>query len=224
MNMDTLPSCSPSPTKHDNASAPISANSAAPRPSSAQEVNEAVHAEPGSLRLATFEETRALVKSLTPNWEADISFTTEEKKAPAPNIQSVNGQNDASIAREQVPNSTLESVPAACSCEMSTQIPSWLKDAMCNLRDGYPDDKFEIVPRKKTSGPPGWRMKCSDCPGKLYHTGPGESLSNFKIHLRNRQHRRRVKERVDAEATAVAPTPELDDNFAMLTLSIRARL
>ncbi|KAF9467184.1 hypothetical protein BDZ94DRAFT_1249793 [Collybia nuda] len=31
---------------------------------------------------------------------------------------------------------------------------------------------------------------------KLYTPGPGESLSNFEVHLKNREHRRRVNERV----------------------------
>lgn len=31
---------------------------------------------------------------------------------------------------------------------------------------------------------------------QVYTTGPGPSLSNFEVHLRNRKHREKVKERL----------------------------
>ncbi|KAH9068168.1 hypothetical protein EDB83DRAFT_2222754, partial [Lactarius deliciosus] len=54
----------------------------------------------------------------------------------------------------------------------------------------YPDDRFEIA----TRGEQEWRVRCLDCPGKLYI--PGDSMSNFEVHLKNRNHRDRVAERV----------------------------
>ncbi|KAF9011896.1 hypothetical protein BDQ17DRAFT_1321887 [Cyathus striatus] len=63
----------------------------------------------------------------------------------------------------------------------------------------YPNDRFEVILRKVgSSSTPEWRIKCSDCPGKLYTPGPGETLSNYEVHLKNRIHRQRVNERVSA--------------------------
>lgn len=39
------------------------------------------------------------------------------------------------------------------------------------------------------------RIRCHDCPGKLYTPGPGMTVDNFEVHLRNRQHKERVEER-----------------------------
>ncbi|KAE9405504.1 hypothetical protein BT96DRAFT_812084 [Gymnopus androsaceus JB14] len=68
---------------------------------------------------------------------------------------------------------------------------------MHSTQTKYPHDKFEVVLRKVgDAGSAEWRIKCVDCPGKLYKPGPGEALSNFEVHLKNRQHRQRVDERV----------------------------
>jgi SWI/SNF-related matrix-associated actin-dependent regulator of chromatin subfamily B protein 1 len=40
------------------------------------------------------------------------------------------------------------------------------------------------------------RIRCHDCPGKLYTPGPETTVGNFEIHLKNRQHRERVEARV----------------------------
>ena len=40
------------------------------------------------------------------------------------------------------------------------------------------------------------RIKCRDCPGKLYTPGPGMGVENFEVHLKNRVHRERVDRRV----------------------------
>jgi SWI/SNF-related matrix-associated actin-dependent regulator of chromatin subfamily B protein 1 len=39
------------------------------------------------------------------------------------------------------------------------------------------------------------RIRCIDCPGKLYNAGPGQSVNNFELHLRNRQHMDNVRRR-----------------------------
>jgi SWI/SNF-related matrix-associated actin-dependent regulator of chromatin subfamily B protein 1 len=49
-----------------------------------------------------------------------------------------------------------------------------------------PNIKFMYLPR----------IRCHDCPGKLYTPGPGMTVENFEVHLKNRQHR----EKVDARA------------------------
>jgi SWI/SNF-related matrix-associated actin-dependent regulator of chromatin subfamily B protein 1 len=40
------------------------------------------------------------------------------------------------------------------------------------------------------------RIRCSDCPGKLYTPGPGTTVENFEVHLKNRGHRDKVEGRV----------------------------
>lgn len=40
------------------------------------------------------------------------------------------------------------------------------------------------------------RIRCHDCPGKLYTPGPAMTVDNFEVHLRNRQHKERVEERL----------------------------
>ncbi|KAI9864140.1 MAG: SWI/SNF chromatin-remodeling complex subunit [Trichoglossum hirsutum] len=48
-----------------------------------------------------------------------------------------------------------------------------------------PNVKFQYFPR----------IRCHDCPGKLYTPGPGMTVENFEVHLKNRQHRERVERR-----------------------------
>jgi SWI/SNF-related matrix-associated actin-dependent regulator of chromatin subfamily B protein 1 len=40
------------------------------------------------------------------------------------------------------------------------------------------------------------RIRCHDCPGKLYTPGPGMTVENFEVHLKNRLHREKVDGRV----------------------------
>lgn len=40
------------------------------------------------------------------------------------------------------------------------------------------------------------RIRCNDCPGKVYTSAPGKVEEDFEVHLRNRAHRERVAERV----------------------------
>ncbi|KAF9045338.1 hypothetical protein BJ165DRAFT_1476798 [Panaeolus papilionaceus] len=49
-----------------------------------------------------------------------------------------------------------------------THTPSWLANAMETYRVKYPYDRFEVILRTiKRSSPPEWRLRCSDCPGKV---------------------------------------------------------
>lgn len=77
------------------------------------------------------------------------------------------------------------------------QPPEWLLAALKALQRKYPTDRFEVVLRKvSTINSPEWRIKCLDCPGKLYTPGSGETLQNYEVHLKNRQHRQRVNDRL----------------------------
>ncbi|TVY48883.1 SWI/SNF chromatin-remodeling complex subunit [Lachnellula occidentalis] len=95
--------------------------------------------------------------------------------------------------------------------------PSWLTDGLTTLLTTYPSDRFEGVMRYSpvnsatempcpapAAGQPTpegikWmylpRIRCHDCPGKLYTPGPETTVGNFEVHLKNRQHRERVEAR-----------------------------
>ncbi|KAF2819777.1 SNF5-domain-containing protein [Ophiobolus disseminans] len=45
------------------------------------------------------------------------------------------------------------------------------------------------------------RIRCMDCPGKLYNAGPEHSVSNFETHLKNRVHMNNVAKRSAARVT-----------------------
>lgn len=100
--------------------------------------------------------------------------------------------------------------------------PAWLITALSTLQQAYPSDRFEGMMRyspvdKVTETPvpappagaetPGnikymWlpRIRCNDCPGKLYTPGPDTTVENFEVHLKNRVHRERVDARTKAAA------------------------
>lgn len=83
------------------------------------------------------------------------------------------------------------------------------------MRMRYPNDALDVVAQQQLNPSTGgvvtvFRMVCGDCPGKvrtcnllyqrsltgrsqLYIPGPGDTLSNFEIHLKNRNHRGRVQ-------------------------------
>ncbi|KAI0317974.1 hypothetical protein OF83DRAFT_1163659 [Amylostereum chailletii] len=79
--------------------------------------------------------------------------------------------------------------------------PDWLVESTAAAQRDHPDDRFEIIARDGPTGMREWRIKCVDCPGKLYKPNlkTGElGLSNFVVHLLNRLHRNRVNARVTA--------------------------
>lgn len=99
--------------------------------------------------------------------------------------------------------------------------PPWLTQALNDLHNKFPHDSFEAAMRysaidrttnaqvkmestmmKPNGSPPDhikfqWlpRIRCNDCPGKLYTAGPDLTVDNFKTHLSNRQHKERVETR-----------------------------
>ncbi|KAI0673855.1 hypothetical protein C8Q78DRAFT_656213 [Trametes maxima] len=78
--------------------------------------------------------------------------------------------------------------------------PPWLGQALQEMRMRYPADAFDVVAIQRPNPSTGsvvtvFRAVCGDCPGKLYTVGPGDTLNNFEIHLRDLSHRRRVDER-----------------------------
>jgi SWI/SNF-related matrix-associated actin-dependent regulator of chromatin subfamily B member 1 len=54
--------------------------------------------------------------------------------------------------------------------------------------DGKPipeNAKYQFVPR----------IKCHDCPGKVYNPGQGQNTDGFEIHLKTNFHKQRVEQR-----------------------------
>ncbi|KAL8723042.1 MAG: hypothetical protein Q9225_000584 [Loekoesia sp. 1 TL-2023] len=94
--------------------------------------------------------------------------------------------------------------------------PQWLIQALQRLQQSYPDDQFEGTMRytavSTTTDQPVFlnidepqkdvkymyypRIRCLDCPGKMYTPGPEMGVNNFEVHLKNRLHREKVEERV----------------------------
>ncbi|PQE32277.1 snf5 smarcb1 ini1 protein [Rutstroemia sp. NJR-2017a WRK4] len=101
--------------------------------------------------------------------------------------------------------------------------PVWLSAGLSNLVKQYPNDRFEGMMRYSAVStttelpvtvPPGavpegvkWmflpRIRCHDCPGKLYTPGPDTTVGNFEVHLKNKGHREKVNARV-ANTTGAA--------------------
>lgn len=100
--------------------------------------------------------------------------------------------------------------------------PEWLTKALGELKMHYPDGQFEglmkhcpvnmrtgklVMPAPAAGTPlpddvrymflP--RVKCLDCPGKLYTPGPDTTVGNFEIHVKNSKHIERVRARLEAE-------------------------
>jgi len=59
----------------------------------------------------------------------------------------------------------------------------------------------KVVLETGAGAPPGFklqfmpRIRCNDCPGKLYTAIPGKVVDDFEVHLRNRNHREAVQRR-----------------------------
>ncbi|KAG0698325.1 SNF5-domain-containing protein [Suillus ampliporus] len=138
-----------------------------------------------------------------------VSTASSDTEAPlAQRVTKVNGAGHAGLASSPGsprpagngnarPTSPGESNTSAPISNGSYAAPPWLTTAIRSLQEQYPDDKFEAILRRPVPRAiPEWRMKCLDCPGKLYNSGPGDTLQNYEVHLRNRGHRLRVNARL----------------------------
>ncbi|OCH92769.1 SNF5-domain-containing protein [Obba rivulosa] len=131
-----------------------------------------------------------------------MNGNSHSKSAPAsaaPELQSSpRPQRQAAMSGSVPPSPARASAPPNAPSQTASA-PEWLKEAMNEMQAKYPEDKLELTLRKPltaTADTLEWRIKCLDCPGKLYTPGPGETLSGFEVHLKNRQHRHRVNSRV----------------------------
>ncbi|KAF2211358.1 hypothetical protein CERZMDRAFT_60071 [Cercospora zeae-maydis SCOH1-5] len=106
--------------------------------------------------------------------------------------------------------------------------PPWLNEAIETLRAEHPDDNFmpfmraymidvetgsitkgKQPPTAGGSAPAGVkyqylpRIRCNDCPGKLYTAVPDKVIQDFSVHLRNRVHREMVLARKEGRTPKV---------------------
>ncbi|KAJ1595816.1 hypothetical protein NDA14_003893 [Ustilago hordei] len=134
---------------------------------------------------------------------ADASATSTESSMTATSAPGVAGSHSSirTSTSTTAPAVTSNVSPRLASMASNATPPDWLSESGAALKARYPNDRFEIQARPRPAGVPAppqpeWRVRCLDCPGKLYTPGPGESLNNFEIHLRNRLHRANVNKRV----------------------------
>jgi len=110
---------------------------------------------------------------------------------------------------EDIPVSPLTPFPPIHT-NTPQQPPEWLSTALSKLRETYTSDRFEATMRRVAydaetgqsiqqsnlpnhSGSVKWkwipRIRCHDCPGKLYTPGPEQTVDSFLVHVKNRGHR-----------------------------------
>ncbi|KAK6512638.1 hypothetical protein TWF481_001520 [Arthrobotrys musiformis] len=80
--------------------------------------------------------------------------------------------------------------------------PLWLKAQLNTLSNRNSPAYFWAVmhhPSHDYTKPAEPRIRCADCPDMLYFPGPGETLDNFRVHLRNIKHMNRIESRRHAE-------------------------
>ncbi|WAR51880.1 hypothetical protein PtB15_1B316 [Puccinia triticina] len=154
------------------------------------------------------------------------SKTPEESQAksvthPGSRSGSISGSvgGGKSLRSEPRRSMTNGRVPPPISAALKFEPPAWMLAAREKIRADWPSDQVELIPRPKRDvlapgQPPvivgcDWRIKCMDCPGKLYTVGPGESFTNFDVHLKNRQHRQKVEDRLKGlkqQSQEISPT------------------
>ncbi|KAK6347363.1 hypothetical protein TWF696_007431 [Orbilia brochopaga] len=92
----------------------------------------------------------------------------------------------------------IESSPRSTFPKSDPTAPRWLIEQLAKLCDENRRSCFWALmhhPQNDTSRPPEPRIRCLDCPDMLYFPGPGETLDNFRVHLRNIRHITRLHSR-----------------------------
>ncbi|KKZ67644.1 hypothetical protein EMCG_06704 [[Emmonsia] crescens] len=150
--------------------------------------------------------TKSVTQTTTTTTRSSMGPPQSQTPQPAPpkrpSASQLNGVIDA-------PNPPQPGVPGPPP-------PTWLVRGLNNLKRSYPRDSFEGTMRYTAVDPHTGlplanaatthagqkltykyfpRIRCHDCPGKLYTPGPAMTVDNFEVHLKNRQHKERVEER-----------------------------
>ncbi|KAK6332940.1 hypothetical protein TWF718_010768 [Orbilia javanica] len=79
-----------------------------------------------------------------------------------------------------------------------TDAPSWLREQLDLLNLLHSPAHFWAVmhhPSHDRTRPAEPRIRCFDCPDMLYFPGPGNTLDNFRVHLRNIKHLNKLEVR-----------------------------
>ncbi|KAL9106227.1 MAG: hypothetical protein Q9227_008695 [Pyrenula ochraceoflavens] len=150
---------------------------------------------------------------------AHLSQANSNMPPPSMTAQS-NGPSPARAAMEPV--GVVDAMFPPSQAHPAPNPPTWLTSALAQLKRTYPRDHFEATMRytavDASVNPPvplqagseesvraagkevkyqyHPRIRCSDCPGKLYTPGPGTTVENFEVHLKNRNHREKVERRL----------------------------
>ncbi|KAK7187241.1 hypothetical protein DPSP01_013000 [Paraphaeosphaeria sporulosa] len=143
---------------------------------------------------------------------SSVAVSPQPPSTPTPNSQSQPKWNYHPDGRADAPWPQAQGAPSAPP-------PSWLQEALKELKQKNPGDRFEAAMRytiidqntlqsvkpdsfaASGSLPPGHkaqyvpRIRCLDCPGKLYNSGPEQTVGNFQTHLNNKQHKQNVEKR-----------------------------
>ncbi|RAL60535.1 hypothetical protein DID88_009731 [Monilinia fructigena] len=152
-------------------------------------------------------QTQQLTTSTTPA-PAPAPAPTPQAQAPQAINSGAVGQIGRIDAPAPIPGQPLPAPPPP---------PAWLATGLTTLHQQYPNDRFEgmmrysavsISSETPVPAPPvgttpegiKWmylpRIRCHDCPGKLYTPGPDTTVGNFEVHLKNKGHREKVNFRL----------------------------
>ncbi|KAG9048408.1 SWI/SNF chromatin-remodeling complex subunit [Tulasnella sp. UAMH 9824] len=164
------------------------------RPSLSQAQNRTASPPRPAKRIKTPESPPSPPSATTRIAEKEVEI---EKLAPPQ--ESVTTSSTPNIVAQPFPRpNVIPNVP-----DFDPETPQWLRRAVQELRAKYENDLFEAVIRPLQPEPASsttWRIMCYDCFGKMYTPGPDETLLNFEVHLKNRQHRENVNARISAAA------------------------
>ncbi|KAH8696693.1 putative SWI-SNF complex subunit [Talaromyces proteolyticus] len=168
-------------------------------------------------------------KSNTPHLQTPIQSVMPPPSAQHQNATPIRSSNASSAAHSHAPAPQIGAIDAPPPTQTGPPppAPAWLASGLERLKRNYPNDQFEgvmrysaidtttmtPVPNPSTTQPDPRikyqylpRIRCLDCPGKLYTPGPSMTVDNFEVHLRNRQHKERVEERLARTGGSSAPS------------------
>lgn len=101
---------------------------------------------------------------------------------------SVQDSDDESLDPNINPREGINAEPL--TSEQKQYIPDWMDEVLNKLLEKHPKDFFYLVVDGKEV-----KVKCYDC-DRVYMPGPNRTLSNFEVHLRNKQHCKLVRDRI----------------------------
>ncbi|KAF7540189.1 hypothetical protein G7054_g1566 [Neopestalotiopsis clavispora] len=181
------------------------------------------HGTPSGAQTPSMAHTRAPSAAASSSMPPPPS-TPRSSNTAAPTL--VKSDPDApppgQISRVEAPAPT-----AALPVPPAPPTPAWLDQALNAWKstETYANDKFEGLMRysavdTRTNGqipmpaagevPPNVkfyflpRIRCLDCPGKLYTPGPDMTAINFEVHLKNKGHRDKVNARLRGSQPATS--------------------